>query len=81
MITVSWAAPPARSTNDWVGLFRIGDSHRDHGGRWQYTGGTERGMRGFAAPTVPGQYEFRYFLKDGYTESVATSNLVSVRVP
>ncbi len=44
---------------------------------WSYTNGATSGSRSLTAPTQAGQYEFRYFLQDGYTLAVR-SNTVTV---
>ncbi|MDQ3566153.1 MAG: hypothetical protein M3436_19400 [Pseudomonadota bacterium] len=75
-LTASWTASGGRSTTDWVGLFRVGDPDASFVGR-QYTGGTASGSRSFTAPAQAGQYDFRYFLADGYTR-VASSGQVAV---
>ena len=75
-ITVSWTAPAGRATTDWVGLYRPGAPDDDYLW-WEYTGGAASGSA-TAAPAATGQYEFRYFLQDGYTRA-ATSNVITVQ--
>lgn len=77
--TVSWTAPSGRPTNDWIGLYRVGDSDRNFIS-WQYTGGAPTGSRNFTAPNQTGQYDFRYFTNDSFVK-VATSNTVTVNSP
>ena len=77
-VTVNWTAPAGSSTFDWIGLFRVGDSHRETLG-WTYTGGATSGSHVFKMPAQTGTYEFRYLLHDGYTELRATSNPVTVQ--
>jgi hypothetical protein len=69
-LSVSWTANPAGSW-DWVGLFKIGDPSTNYDDWWwEYTGGTASGTLSVVAPSVPGQYEFRYLLDDGYDDTV-----------
>jgi hypothetical protein len=75
-LTVTWTAPSGRPANDWVGLYRVGNSDTSYVS-WKYTGGTSSGSTTFTAPNQVGQYEFRYFLSDGYTKA-AQSNIVTV---
>lgn len=44
---------------------------------WQYTGGAATGTFSLTAPLLPGQYEFRYYLNDGY-QKVKTSDPITV---
>ena len=75
-LSVSWTAPSGRPSTDWVGLYRVGDPDGSFLW-WSYTNGTASGSRSVAAPSQTGQYEFRYFLQDGYTLA-ARSNPVTV---
>jgi hypothetical protein len=75
-ITVTWTAPSGQSALDWIGLYKVGDPDTGYSA-WQHTGGTQSGNTTFTAPSQAGQYEFRYFLNNGYTK-VATSNTVTV---
>ncbi len=75
-LSVSWAAPSGRPTTDWVGLYRVGDANGAYLW-WSYTNGTASGSATLTAPSQTGQYEFRYFLQDGYTLA-ARSNAVTV---
>lgn len=66
-LSVTWAAPSGRSVLDWVGFFPAGDpSTAFQLGWWQYTNGTPAGSWTLSAPTLAGQYEFRYLLNDEY---------------
>jgi hypothetical protein len=77
-LTVNWTAPIGSSPKDWIGLYKVGaPSTNTNLISWQYTQGAQSGSRSFIAPAQPGQYEFRYFLNDGYTQ-VARSNAVAV---
>ena len=74
---VSWAAPPQRSTWDWVGLFRVGDEN--HQFTWaRYTDGAQAGTLIIRAPVEPGTYEFRYLVDDSYF-AAARSSAVTIR--
>jgi hypothetical protein len=75
-ITVTWTAPSGQSALDWIGLYKVGDPDMGYSA-WQHTGGTQSGNTTFTAPSQTGEYEFRYFLNNGYTK-VATSNTVTV---
>jgi len=62
-LTVSWVAPPGQSQDDWIGLFKTGETVE----RWYfYTGGLTSGTRTLTAPAEPGEYEFRYLPDDLY---------------
>ncbi|MDQ3621983.1 MAG: PQQ-dependent sugar dehydrogenase, partial [Verrucomicrobiota bacterium] len=77
-LTVSWTAPEGRPSNDWVGLYAAGDPD-DGAFLWRtYTDGTSSGSADISAPESSGEYEFRYFLEDGYTLA-ARSNTVTVQ--
>lgn len=75
-LTVNWTAPAGSSVKDWVGLYKVGAPGNNFLW-WQYTQGKTSGSITINAPTTPGQYEFRYFLNDGFTEAVR-SNMVTV---
>jgi hypothetical protein len=75
-VTVSWSAAEGHSQQDWVALYQIGAADASYLS-WQYTGANLSGSMTFIAPSQAGQYEFRYFLNNGYTR-VATSNQVTV---
>ena len=57
--------------------FAVGDADTNFLS-WQYTGSATTGYLTFTAPTRPGQYEFRYFLNDGFTRA-ATGNRLTVQ--
>ncbi len=77
-ITVRWTAPSGRPATDWVGLYEVGDpDDQAHLLWWEYTGGGTSGASTTGAPGVASQYQFRYFLEDGFTR-VAQSNTVTV---
>ena len=59
-LSVSWTAPRGFAY-DWIGFFKVGDPSTNYeSGWWMYTNGVTSGSLTLAAPTVPGQYEFRY---------------------
>ena len=66
---VNWSAPGGRSTTDWVGLYRVGADDRNWL-QYRYTNGSRQGS--WSVRTLePGEYEFRYFLNDGFTKVAA----------
>jgi Ca-activated chloride channel family protein len=73
-LTVSWTAPAGRPYNDWVGIFRVGDPSTSYGW-WKYTNGATSGSFTMTAPVAPGQYEFRYLLQNGFTDSARSSSI------
>jgi pectin methylesterase-like acyl-CoA thioesterase len=73
--TADWSAAPGHAAKDWVGLYAAGAADTNIIA-WQYTGTATTGRLTFPAQTRPGQYEFRYFLNDGFTK-VATGNRLS----
>jgi hypothetical protein len=75
-LNVTWTAPNGRPADDWIGLYKVGDPDTSFIS-WKYTGGAPSGSTTFTAPSQPGQYEFRYFLTNGYTKT-AQSNVVTV---
>lgn len=87
----TWSAPAGRPATDWVGLFRVGSPDAQSSiSWWQYTGGATSGsfavsltpniLSLYPGGVYPGQYEFRYYLADGFTRA-ATSNRVTVIDP
>ncbi len=75
-ISLAWTAPAGRPVNDWIGLYKVGAASSAYGW-WMYTGGAATGSFNVPAPSASGQYEFRYLLNNGYSES-ARSNVVTV---
>lgn len=75
-VKVDFTAPSGRPENDWVGLFKVGDPDTSYL-TWGYTKGLPAGYFNFVMPNQTGQFEFRYFLENGYT-LVARSNTVQV---
>ena len=78
-VRVSWTAPAERPRTDWIGIYARGQAS-ERFTDWKYTNGLPTGSLTFTAPSVPGVYEFRYLLKDGYT-SVVASNHLTVTAP
>lgn len=78
-VTVEWLAPIGRPNTDWIGLFKHGevDNHNYDPNRWAYTGGTTSGSHVFRMPTEPGDYVFRYLLRNSYA-SVSESSIIRV---
>ena len=75
-LTLTWTAPSGQSEWDWVGLYRIGDPNTNM--IWYEYTGTSSGSRKFAAPTQPGQYEFRYLVDDDYNEAARSGPITVV---
>lgn len=75
-LQVDWAIS-GPGFDDWIGIFRVGDSNFGYLD-YQYTNGRTTGTQTWAAPSQPGQYEFRYLPNDGYTD-VARSVPVTVQ--
>jgi phospholipase C len=72
-VSVAWSAPPGSSATDWIGLYTKGSADTAYLW-WQYTGGAAAGTMHTTAQGAAGtQFEFRYFLNNGYTKA-ATSN-------
>jgi pectin methylesterase-like acyl-CoA thioesterase len=76
-VTVNWSGAVGHAAKDWVGLYAAGDPDTNFLA-WQYTGPATTGHLSFAAPGRAGQYEFRYFLNDGFRRAAA-GNRVSVQ--
>ena len=62
-IVVNYDGLPGNS-QDWIGLFKAGDSHQEYG-QWFYTKGAKSGTMNFNGLSA-GQYEARLFFKDSY---------------
>ncbi|TSC77496.1 MAG: RHS repeat-associated core domain protein [Parcubacteria group bacterium Gr01-1014_33] len=67
----------ATAANDWIGMFKAGSVNQNYEDEYHYTNGQTAGTVSFTAPTLAGDYEFRYLPRDGYVD-VARSNRVSV---
>ena len=74
-MSVSWIAPAAHA-GDWIALFRVGRNYED--GWYALTNGETSGTRTLVAPTVPGEYEFRYLVGESFLD-VGRSTPVTVR--
>ena len=75
-VTVSWTAPSTHSSQDWIGLFLVGQPSAGNTiVMYKYVPGGTSGLMTFNVPNVmtPHTYEFRYFLNNGFTKT-ATSN-------
>ena len=75
-IAVTWTAPPGSPAQDWIGFYKVGTQNNTYLW-WSYTSGLASGTFNMTAPNSPGQYEFRYLLNNGYTDT-ARSNQVTV---
>jgi hypothetical protein len=75
-VKVNFTAPSGRPENDWVGLYKVGELSTSYLA-WGPTKGYTASYFNFTMPNQPGQYEFRYFLGNSYTQ-VARSNAVQV---
>jgi Bacterial Ig domain/Subtilase family len=71
-VVLTWTAPAGSAASDWIGLYRVGDPNTSYVW-WQYTQGQQSGSANVAAPSQPGQYEFRYFLRDSYTRAATSA--------
>ena len=69
--TLTWNVPAGASATDWVGLYRVGDPHSSFLW-WQYTNGATTGTVQSPPISAPGQYQFRYFLNNGYSIAAAS---------
>jgi hypothetical protein len=78
-ITVNWMAPAGRPATDWIGLYRHGeeDNRKYDPVQWVFTGGATSGSHTFRMPTAPGEYVFRYLLRNAYID-VSESAIVTV---
>lgn len=75
-ILVAWKVPEGRNQTDWIGLYRVAEPDSNYLS-WQFTGGAASAALTFEAPAASGEYEFRYFLDNGFARA-ATSNPVTV---
>ena len=77
-LSVSWVVPFGRSQLDWISIYKVGARSEAYDDIWwDYTNGASTGTFTIKAPAQPGQYEFRYFLDDGF-EMVAKSSTLEV---
>jgi hypothetical protein len=76
-LSVTWGAPAGRPGSDWIGLYRVGAPNDDTYTWWQYTAGVTQATVAVPVPSQPGNYEFRYFVDEGYIDA-ARSGVVTV---
>lgn len=81
-VTVTWTAPTGHSVQDWIGLYKVGvpANPAPPKPQWEYLGAATSGSLNLTAPAAVGQYEFRYYLSNGYSLAV-TSNQFTVATP
>ncbi len=72
-----WFSGMPGNDSDWVGLFRVDSTDRQHLS-WSYTRGEVNGSLTFRVPSEPGHYEFRAFERNDYTR-LAVSDRFEVR--
>jgi len=85
MISVTVSGGPANTT-DWVGLYRVGAADTSYVD-WRYLSGTTTpppsglaaGVIAFLGPTSPGDYEFRFFARNGYVRLATSSRVVTTQ--
>jgi hypothetical protein len=58
---------------DWIGLYKVGTDNFGYLD-WKYTTGLT-GAATFNAPTLPGNYEFRYLPMDDYDDYARTATV------
>ena len=75
-ITVTFSGAPGFEL-DRIAMYKVGDPNEEEYDEWQYLEGKKSGTLFFTAPDEPGDYEFRLFEDDGYTD-IARSNVVTV---
>ncbi len=63
---------------DWIAMYKVGGPNEEEYDRGYYLAGKKGGTLSFTAPDEPGDYEFRLFEDDGYTD-IARSNVVRVQ--
>ncbi len=86
-ISISIAGGPGNRL-DWVGLSRVGGSDADIT-KWKYLNGSKTAPStgvtsttlGFTMPSAEGNYEFRFFLNDGYQRIATSQTLVVSNTP
>jgi len=76
-LTVNWTAPAGRPNSDWIGLYLKGAADNAWVW-WNYTVGAPSGSFTLVAPSQTGQYEFRYYLQNGFSEAIS-SNPVTIQ--
>jgi len=75
-IKVTYKNAPAKTTRDWIGVYR---ESSDESGylSWQYLDGNTEGELSFIAPRDEGEYNLRMFDDDSYN-AIAISEIFSV---
>jgi len=76
-ITVTYSGAPGFEL-DWIAMYKVGDPNEEEYDMGYYLAGEKSGTLIFTAPDEPGDYEFRLFEDDGYTD-IARSNIVTVQ--
>nr|QNO55502.1 hypothetical protein BHOFGHMF_00019 [Methanosarcinales archaeon ANME-1 ERB7] len=76
-ITVTFSGAPGFEL-DWIAMYKVGDPNEEEYDRGYYLAGEKKRTLSFTAPDEPGEYEFRLFEDDGYTD-IARSNVVTVQ--
>jgi hypothetical protein len=76
-ITVTYSGAPGFEL-DWIAMYKVGDPNEEEYDMGYYLAGKKSGTLIFTAPDEPGDYEFRLFEDDGYTD-IARSNVVTVQ--
>ncbi len=77
-IELRWTAPAGHSAKDWAGLFYAGGANQNYI-RFEYLGPESSGTTSITAPDLPGAYDCRILLNNGYAEP-ATPARVTVQV-
>jgi hypothetical protein len=80
-VSVTWHAPRAHSTVDWVGLYKVGAADSAYlSSQYVYGGGYTSGTLTFTLPLTsaldPGPYEFRYFLAGGWVRAATSASFL-----
>jgi hypothetical protein len=76
-ITVTYSGAPGFEL-DWIAMYKVGDPNEAEYDMGYYLAGEKSGTLIFTAPDEPGDYEFRLFEDDGYTD-ITRSNVVRVQ--
>jgi len=76
-ITVTYSGAPGFYF-DRIAMYKVGDPNEEEYDVGYYLAGEKSGTLFFTAPDEPGDYEFRLFEDDGYTD-IARSNIVTVQ--
>lgn len=76
-VSITWSAPVGHSSSDWVALAKVGSPMTSYVS-WTYTGTATSGVFTTTVPTwdlqADTQFEFRYFLNNGYTLAATSSS-------